>query len=101
MSAIKSRSRLNKIQSHNPEFKLFLTNFKDYTYFPHDAKDVFVLHDGKGFQKEVLTGTKNWRVISHRSEYSYSILQIPQTVSNENIMDAAPNTIFILHAIDD
>jgi hypothetical protein len=93
---------LNKIQSHNPEFKLFLTNFKDYTYFPNDAKDVVILYDGEGTQKEVLSGYKE--LASHFTSvgmYTGYSSNTPRTVSDESIMAAAPNTKYILHAIDD
>jgi len=93
---------LNKIQSYNPEFKLFLTNFNDYTYFPHDAKDVVILYDGEGSQNEIL---KEYRELaSHFTTvgiYTGYSSDTPRTASHDSIMAAAPNTKYILHAIDD
>ncbi len=69
---------LKKIQSYNPEYKLFLTYFKDYTYFPDDKKDVIILYDGeRATQNEILKRVRrNLQVISHRSEYIRDILQV-------------------------
>ena len=93
---------LNKIQSYNPEYKLFLTNFKDYTYFPHDAKDLVILYDGQGSQNNILKEYKE--LASHFSSiglYTGYDENTPRTASRDSIMAAAPNTEYILHSIDD
>ncbi len=93
---------LNKIQSYNPEYKLFLTNFKDYTYFPHDAKDLVILYDGQGSQNNILKEYKE--LASHFSSiglYTGYDENTPRTASRDSIMAAAPNTKYILHSIDD
>lgn len=93
---------LTKIQGYNPEYKLFLTNFEDYTYFPDDTKDLVILYDGEGNQNEILKEYKD--LASHYTSvgiYTGYSSNTPRTASHENIMDAAPNTKYILHAIDD
>ena len=93
---------LNKIQSYNPEYKLFLTNFKDYTYFSHDAKDLVILFDGQGSQNGILKEYKE--LASHYTTvglYTGYSEDTPRTASRDSIMAAAPNTKYILHSIDD
>ncbi len=93
---------LTKIQGYNPEYKLFLTNFEDHTYFPDDTKDLVILYDGEGNQNEILKEYKD--LASHYTSvgiYTGYSSNTPRTASHENIMDAAPNTKYILHAIDD
>ena len=93
---------LNKIQRYNPEYKLFLTNFKDYTYFPHDTKDLVILYDGQGSQNNILKEYKE--LASHFSSiglYTGYDENTPRTSSCDSIMAAAPNTKYILHSIDD
>ncbi len=93
---------LDKIHSYNPEYKLFLTNFKDYTYFPHDAKDLVILYDGQGSQNDILKEYGN--LASHFSSvglYTGYDEDTPRTASSDSIVAAAPNTKYILHSIDD
>jgi hypothetical protein len=94
--------RLTKIQGYNSEYKLFLTNFKDHTYFPDDTKDLVILYDGEGAQNEILKEYQD--LASHYTSvgiYTGYSSNTPRTASNENIVNAAPNTKYILHAIDD
>lgn len=92
---------LNRIQRHNPEFKLFLTYFKDYTYFPGDAQDVIILYDGDKATQEVLMG-KYEKLASHYTSvgiYTGYPSSTPPTASQDSIMAAAPNTEYILHIV--
>jgi len=93
---------ISKIQSYNPEYKLFLTNFNDYTYFPHDAKDLVILYDGQGSQNDILK--EYGKLASHFSSvglYTGYDEDTPRTASRDSIVAAAPNTKYILHSIDD
>jgi hypothetical protein len=93
---------LSKIHSYNPEYRLFLTNFKDYTYFPHDAKDLVILYDGQGSQNDILK--EYGKLASHFSSvglYTGYDEDTPRTASSNSILAAAPNTKYILHSIDD
>jgi hypothetical protein len=93
---------LKKVKNHNPEYKLFLTNFNDYTYFPHDAKDLVILYDGQGSQKDILK--EYGKLATHFSSvglYTGYDENTPRTASSASIVAAAPNTKYILHSIDD
>ena len=96
----KERDRwLKKIQSHNPEFKLFLTYFKDYTYFPDDTEDIVILYDGERATQDTLM-TEYKELASHYTSvgiYTGYSSNTPPTASYECIMGAAPNTGYILH----
>jgi hypothetical protein len=92
---------LKKTQSYNPESKLFLTYFKDYTYFPEDKKDVVILYDGeRATQNEILKEyselASHFKSVGIYTGYSTSI---PPTASYDNIMEVAPNTRYILHVV--
>ena len=92
---------LNRIQSHDPEFKLFLTYFKDRTYFPDDAQDIVILFDGdKATQDKLIENYKE--LASHYTSvgiYTGYPSSIPPTASHESIIAAAPNTEYILHIV--
>jgi len=93
---------LKKIQSYNPKYKLFLTYFKDYTYFPDDTKDVIILFDGeRDTQERILK--KYGELASHFTSvgiYTGYPSNTPPTASYDSIMDAAPNTRYILHIVN-
>lgn len=92
---------LNRVQKYNPEFKLFLTYFKDYTYFPDDAEDVVILYDGeKATQTTLMREYGN--LASHYTSagiYTGYSSSTPPTASHDSIMAAAPNTEYILHIV--
>jgi hypothetical protein len=93
---------LKKIQRYNPKYKLFLTYYKDYTYFPDNKKSVIILFDGeKATQKEIL---KKYSKLSSYFEsvgiYTGYASNIPPTASYDSIMEAAPNTRYILHVVE-
>ncbi len=94
---------LKKIQSYNPGFKLFLTYYKDHTYFPDDKKDIVILYDGEGdTQNQLMSEYKE--LASHYTSvgiYTGYTSCTPSTASHDSIMDTAPNTKYILHVIDD
>lgn len=93
---------LKEIQSHNSDFKLFLTYFKDNTYFPDDAQDLVILYDGeRATQDKILTDYG--KLASHYTSvgiYTGYPSCTPPTASYESIMAAAPNTRYILHTYD-
>jgi hypothetical protein len=92
---------LKKIKGYNSEYRLFLTYFKDYTYFPDDKKDVIILFDGeRATQNEILK--KYEELASHFTTvglYTGYSTNIPPTASYDSIMETAPNTRYILHVV--
>ena len=93
---------LKIIQSYNPEFKLFLTYFKDHTYFPDNRKDVLILFDGeRATQDEILK--KYGELAAYFTSvgiYTGYSSNIPPTAPYDSIMEAAPNTKYILHVVN-
>lgn len=92
---------LKKVQGYNSKSKLFLTYFKDYTYFPDDKKEVIILFDGeRATQNEILKKyeelTSHFTCVGIYTGYSSNI---PPTASDDSIMEAAPNTRYILHVV--
>jgi hypothetical protein len=90
---------LHAIKKFDPELKLYLTYFEDHTHFPEDARDLTVLYDGENAsQSEIL---KNYRELSkHYSSvgiYTGYSSAVPPTASRERIIEAAPNTNYILY----
>ncbi|WP_155398490.1 hypothetical protein [Methanosarcina barkeri] len=92
---------LTQIQSYNPKFKLFLTNFQDHTYFPDDTKDLVILYDGERTTQDKLMAKYGELAGYYTSVGIYTgyLSSTPPTASYECIMDAAPNTEYILHVI--
>lgn len=94
---------LKKIQSYNPGFKLFLTYYKDYSYFPNDTRDIIILYDGNADTQDQLMEEYK-ELASHYTSvgiYTGYNSSTPPTASYDRIMNAAPNTKYILHVIDD
>ncbi len=94
---------LKKIQNYNPGFKLFLTYYKDHTYFPDDKKGIVILYDGQSStQKELMEEYKelasHYKSVGIYTGYNSST---PPTASYDSIMTAAPNTKYILHVIEE
>lgn len=92
---------LSRIQKYNPEFKLFLTYFKDYTYFPGDAEDIVILYDGEKATQNVLMGEYE-KIANHYTSvgiYTGYSTSTPPTASYDSIMSAAPNTEYVLHIV--
>ncbi|AKB80223.1 hypothetical protein MSHOH_3740 [Methanosarcina horonobensis HB-1 = JCM 15518] len=92
---------LSRIQRYNPEFKLFLTYFKDYTYFPGDAQDIIILYDGDKATQDLLMREYE-KLASHYTSvgiYTGYSSSTPPTASYESIIAAAPNTEYILHIV--
>jgi hypothetical protein len=90
---------LTKLQGYNPKFKLFLTNFKDQSYFPDDTKDIVILYDGEKTTQDKLMA-KYGELAGHYTSvgiYTGYPSSTPPTASHERIIDAAPNTEYILH----
>lgn len=93
---------LSEIKKYNTNYKLFITYFKDYTYFPDDHPDLVILFDGEeDIQTNILDEyqglAKHYGSVGIYTGYSSCI---PPTASAEQIISAAPNTKYIIHAYD-
>lgn len=92
-----------RINSYDPRLKLFLTFFKDYTYFPADDGKMVVMYDGTQDTQENLLKAygelaKHFANVGIYTGYSTSR---PPTASDDSILMAAPNTRYIIHADPD
>jgi hypothetical protein len=93
---------LSEIKKYDASYKLFITYFKDYTYFPDDHPDLIILYDGEGDTQTNLLRqyqdlAKHYRSTGIYTGYSSAI---PPTASSEQIISAAPNTKYIIHTDD-
>jgi hypothetical protein len=93
---------LTEIKRHNPKLKLFLTYFKDYTYFPADTRDLVILFDGEdAAQADLLRHYQeladHYATVGIYTGFSSSA---PPTASYDRIMAAVPNTEYIIHTED-
>jgi hypothetical protein len=93
---------LSEIKKYNADYKLFITYFKDYTYFPSDHPDLVVVYDGEHdtqtyLLKEYQELARHYSSVGIYTGYSSSI---PPVASAEQIISAAPNTKYILHTYD-
>jgi uncharacterized protein YceK len=90
------------ISGFNPQLKLFLTYFKDYTYFPDDDGKMVIMYDGLGdTQENILSAygelAKHFTNVGIYTGYQSSS---PPTASDDRILAAAPNTRYIIHTDD-
>jgi hypothetical protein len=93
---------LSEIKKYNADYKLFITYFKDYTYFPSDHPDLVVLYDGEQstqtyLMEEYQDLARHYSSVGIYTGYSSST---PPAASPEQITSAAPNTKYILHTYD-
>lgn len=93
---------LSEIKRYNANYKLFITYFKDYTYFPDDHPDLVILYDGEQdtqtyLLKEYQELARHYSSVGIYTGYSSSI---PPVASAAQIISAAPNTKYILHTYD-
>ena len=93
---------LYAIKQHDPDMKLFLTYFLDYTHFPDDARDLVILFDGEGATQSKLLKQYEELASHFKSVGIYTGYRSshPQTAPDERILAAAPNTQYILHTQD-
>ena len=93
---------LYAIKQHDPDMKLFLTYFLDYTHFPDDAKDLVILFDGEGATQSKLLKRYEELASHFKSVGIYTGYRSshPQTAPDERILAAAPNTQYIIHTQD-
>jgi hypothetical protein len=93
---------MQRIKSYNPDYKLFLTYFKDYTHFPDDATDLVVIYDGQAdTQENLMKGYKE--LASHFSVMGIGtgfISSSPPTATDAQILQAVPHTQYIIHTDD-
>jgi hypothetical protein len=93
---------LSEIKKYNTNYKLFITYFKDYTYFPDNHPDLVILFDGEAdtqtsLLKQYQELAKHYSSVGIYTGYSSSI---PPVASAEQIISAAPNTKYIIHTYD-
>jgi hypothetical protein len=93
---------LRMIKYYNQTYKLFLTYFKDYTHFPDDAQDLVIVFDGQldtqdNLMREYRNLAQHFKVVGIATGYSSNS---PRTATDEQIMEAAPNTQYIFHSDD-
>ncbi len=86
----------------SPGLKLFLTYYQDYTYFPPDDGNTIVLYDGSGDTQDHLLAeygelAKHFANVGIYTGYPSSR---PAAASDSEILKAASNTRYILHAGD-
>jgi peptidoglycan/xylan/chitin deacetylase (PgdA/CDA1 family) len=93
---------LSEMKKYDANYRLFITYFQDYTYFPDDHPDLVVLYDGEAdtetnLLKQYQDLAKHYSSTGIYTGYSSSI---PPVASVEKIIDAAPNTRYIIHTYD-
>jgi peptidoglycan/xylan/chitin deacetylase (PgdA/CDA1 family) len=93
---------LNELQKYNATYKLFLTYFKDYTYFPEDHNNVVILYDGEDATQATLLSlysdlAKHFSSVGIYTGYSSAT---PPAASYDRIMNAVPKTQYIIHTED-
>jgi len=93
---------LKEIKKYNNNYKLFLTYFEDYTYFPDDHPDIVILYDGEADTQTNLL-SQYQELAKHYSTtgiYTGYLTSIPPAASVEQIINVAPNTKYIIHTYD-
>lgn len=90
---------LRQIKGYNPEYKLFLTYFKDYTYFPDDTDDIVILFDGEEDAQDVILAeysdlAKHYNSVGLYTGYKSNR---PPIASEDEIFHAAHNTKYIIY----
>ena len=90
------------IDRFNPGLKLFLTYFKDYSYFPSDDGKIVVMFDGTDDSQQNLMVAYGElaRHFSNVGIYTGYRSSSPATASDQMILAAAPNTRYIIHTGD-
>ena len=93
---------LSEIKKYDANYKLFITYFGDYTYFSDDHPDLVILYDGEEDTQTTLLRqygdlAKHYSSVGIYTGYSSSI---PPVASVEQIINAAPNTEYIIHTYD-
>jgi len=93
---------LSEIKKYNTNYKLFITYFKDYTYFPDDHPDLVILFDGEedtqtNLLKQYQDLAKHYGSTGMYTGYSSSI---PPVAPAEQIISAVPDTKYIIHTYD-
>jgi hypothetical protein len=90
------------MKKYNANYRLFITYFQDYTYFPDDHPDLVILFDGEedtqtNLLRQYEELAKHYSSVGIYTGYSSST---PPVASAEQIISAAPNTKYIIHTYD-
>jgi peptidoglycan/xylan/chitin deacetylase (PgdA/CDA1 family) len=93
---------LSEMKKYNANYRLFITYFQDYTYFPDDHPDLVILFDGEedtqtNLLRQYEELAKHYGSVGIYTGYSSST---PPVASAEQIISAAPNTKYIIHTYD-
>jgi hypothetical protein len=93
---------LSEIKKYDANYKLFITYFRDYTYFPDDHPDLVILFDGEedtqtNLLRQYQDLAKHYSSAGIYTGYSSSV---PPVASAEQIIGAVPNTKYIIHTYD-
>ena len=92
---------INKIRGYNSTYKLFLTGYNDSSYYPSDNTSMCILFDGAGGNQSDILSTYT-TLASHFSNVGlytgYAITSDPRVASDAQIISAAANTKYIIHA---
>lgn len=93
---------ISEIKEYDPDMQLFLTYFRERSYFPDDDQDLVILFDGEdATQSELL---KQYQELSRYYQsvgiYTGYKSSHPQTASNQRILSAVPKTRYIIHTQD-
>jgi hypothetical protein len=93
---------LSEMKKYNANYRLFITYFQDYTYFPDDHPDLVILFDGEedtqtNLLRQYEELAKHYSSVGIYTGYSSST---PPVASAEQIISAAPNTKYIIHTYD-
>lgn len=93
---------LKEIKKYNNNYKLFITYFEDHTHFPDDHPDIVILYDGEAdTQTNLLSQYQG--LAKHYSAtgiYTGYLSSTPPAASVEKIINAVPNTKYIIHTYD-
>lgn len=93
---------ISEIKEYDPDMQLFLTYFRDRSYFPDDDQNLVILFDGEdATQSELL---KQYQELSRHYQsvgiYTGYKSSHPQTASDQRILSAVPKTRYIIHTQD-
>lgn len=94
---------INKIKGYNSSYKLFLTYYQDYTYFPSDNSSMVILFDGTVDTENNLLAQYNTLAqhFTNVGMYTGYKSNTPSRATDAQIIANASNTQYILYATYD